>query len=140
MWLAKKIAPAPEEQKIAAGKITVSSRGELAVEVDGELRGAELFAPGGTSWRPKPGQEVLVLKSDGVLAVCGAKTVPPEDGIQLTDGISSVTILPESIKITHDKAKIALDEDELLLEFGTYKMRMSSSGIWFSAKPSWPGL
>lgn len=60
------------------GVVTIGGE-NTAVYTDAEHRGIKVCAPGGFFWRPRAGEEVLVIKSDAgencAVGVCGA--VPP---------------------------------------------------------------
>lgn len=63
MWLSKR--EGHEKKKPAeaqTGPVTLSE-GELGAWIEGERRGVALFSPGGYHWRPKVGEQILVLKA-----------------------------------------------------------------------------
>lgn len=63
MWMAKKLTE--KRRSSAAQRGTVSIGGEAsAVLADGEIRNLAAAAPGGYVWRPRGGEQVLVLKGD----------------------------------------------------------------------------
>lgn len=55
----RKAAREPEAQ---VGRVSIGA--ETAVELGCERRGLALCAPGGILWRPREGQQVLVLKGE----------------------------------------------------------------------------
>ena len=72
MWLSKKAVELHEESIAQIGGVTIGG-GNVAVYTDVEQRGLELLSPGGYTWRPKVGQDVLVIKCGGEAVVAGAK-------------------------------------------------------------------
>ena len=80
MWLSEERGKQTTQEPVAEwGRVTVSE--PTAVYLSGEKRNVGLCCPGGMTWRPKVGQEVLVLKagSEGeqpflLGAVCREKT------------------------------------------------------------------
>lgn len=62
MWISKeRTKKAACEPAAEWGSVTVA--GPTAVYLGGERRGVALCCPGGFAWRPKVGEEVLVLKA-----------------------------------------------------------------------------
>lgn len=63
MWLSgEREEKAVEEAAAESGPVTLTGA-EIAVYLAGERRNVALCAPGGYAWRPRVGQEVLVLKA-----------------------------------------------------------------------------
>lgn len=76
MWLSKQVAAADAEASAAAqGRISIGGAAP-AVVVDGELRDARVFAPGGYGWLPRPDDQVLVLDA-GAPCVAGVREACP---------------------------------------------------------------
>jgi len=61
MWITKKIAAAAAPRTVERGQTSIGGE-EVAVALRGEQRGIEVVAPGGYIWRPKRGDDVLVIK------------------------------------------------------------------------------
>lgn len=78
MWLGKLISAGQGGGTQAAerGRVTIAAQGAVMTAL--ETRRAPLLAPGGISWRPSDGQEVLVLKSGGELFVAGTPLAADE--------------------------------------------------------------
>ena len=73
MWLSKVIAKSGSEDNAMTG-ITTIGGDNAAVQTDVELRNTVLYSPGGYFWRPKAGQNVLVIKSgDKEVCVSGVR-------------------------------------------------------------------
>lgn len=63
MWMGERLNRRDESQITAAdmGRTTISGE-TVAVESRGELRELEVWRPGGYLWRPRQGDEVLVIR------------------------------------------------------------------------------
>ncbi len=72
MWMAQRGRGTEGEATPLAqlGHVTVAEL-PLGVYVDGERRNLPLYVPGGFGWRPKVGDRVLVLKTEGGGCVLG---------------------------------------------------------------------
>ena len=82
MWMAKKLRETRKSS--AAERGTVSIGGELsAVLADGEIRNLIAAAPGGYVWRPRGGEQVLVLKGE---ERCILAQIPEEEALSLAPG------------------------------------------------------
>lgn len=81
MWLSKQQKKAPIQQTAGLGEVTLSGA-VVAVALDGERRGLEVYGPAGLRWRPCLGQKALVLKAEGIPCVAGVQT----DGSGLEPG------------------------------------------------------
>lgn len=84
MWLSGQQKRPPERDEGQTGTVTICEGG-LAVQLDSERRGLEVYAPAGYRWTPQPGQQVLVLKNRGeVPCVIGARQEdkPAQVGIE----------------------------------------------------------
>ena len=81
MWLSGQQRRPAENGEGQTGTVTMSE-GELAVELDSERRGLELYGPAGYRWTPKVGERVLVILGRGETpCVVGTRTgayVPEE--------------------------------------------------------------
>ena len=74
MWLSEQQRRPPESGEGQTGTVTISG-GELAVELDSERRGLELYGPAGYRWTPEVGQRVLVIEGRGETpCVVGTRT------------------------------------------------------------------
>ena len=62
MWLSRRERRQSRYGGALTGPVTVSGR-DVGAWLEGERRGAAVYAPGGYHWAPAPGQEVLVLKT-----------------------------------------------------------------------------
>ena len=63
MWLSRKLA-AHEMQDVASaqdGTVTIDGE-ETAVFSSGEARGVQTVGPGGYEWRPRKGEDVLIVR------------------------------------------------------------------------------
>ena len=65
MWLSKKLAAQRREEMPSAetGTGAIDESG-AAVYARGEVRGSTVLSPGGFAWRPKSGEQALVLKGE----------------------------------------------------------------------------
>lgn len=81
MWLSEQRKKRPARSAGEIGDVTLAED-TLAVELESERRGMEVYAPGGYRWRPAVGQQVLVLKAEGEPKVVGV----PVDGAGLAPG------------------------------------------------------
>lgn len=74
MWLSGQQRRPAENGEGQTGIVTMSGD-ELAVELDSERRGLELYGPAGYRWTPKVGKRVLVIQGRGETpCVVGTKT------------------------------------------------------------------
>lgn len=73
MWLSRR-RRAQTGGGAAVGRTTLEGE-NTAVYLDGERRGVAVYAPGGYRWRPKLGQELLVLKGPEGFCVAGAESI-----------------------------------------------------------------
>ncbi len=92
MWLSGQQRRPAENGEGQTGAVTMSGN-ELAVELDSERRGLELYGPAGYRWTPKVGERVLVIRGRGETpCVVGTRT-----GAYVPD---EVTIEAESIDLS----------------------------------------
>lgn len=64
MWLSGQQKRPVQGSEGRTGTVTMSG-GELAVELDSERRGLEVYGPAGYRWTPGVGQRVLVVQGRG---------------------------------------------------------------------------
>ncbi len=85
MWLAEERGRWVREEPAAeVGQVTLAGD-PAGVYLEGERRSVPVFAPGGYCWRPRVGQQVLVLKTGGgeeqpCIAGCRMETDGLADG------------------------------------------------------------
>lgn len=112
MWLSKKLTAQKQEEAASAeaGTVTIDSLG-AGVYARGELRNVPVVAPGGFAWRPKGGENVLLLKGGAfeegayVLGTADAKASGIEAGevrIYSADGAEIVLRNDGRIEIRGD--------------------------------------
>ena len=70
MWLSRQQKRETEERAVATGPVTISGE-RVSVELDSERRDLIIYGPGGYRWRPKTGEQVLVVRTDEGLCVVG---------------------------------------------------------------------
>ena len=92
MWLSQRTGRGKYiNRSTDVGDITIADA-QTGVMLDGELRDLGLMTPGGYVWRPKKGQDVIVIKSaDGENFAAGipldsAQGVVPGEVLILSDG------------------------------------------------------
>lgn len=88
---------AAREPEAQLGQVTLSE--ETAVNLGGERRGLNVCAPGGYSWRPKEGLNVLVLKSESGDKPCVVGRVVEHTDLQ-----------PGQVRLTGGNCEILLGE------------------------------
>lgn len=117
MWLSEQMKFGGEFVPAAAEVGQVSLGGaSLAVVTQGERRELALALPGGFKWRPKLGQQVLVLKSaEGESIVIG--TIPTEKD-SLQPGELEIKGTGSSIKLSGGRIVI---DGELVINGESYK-------------------
>lgn len=64
MWLSGQYKRPADSGEGQTGIVTMSG-GELAVMLDSERRGLEVYAPAGYRWTPRVGRRVLVIQGQG---------------------------------------------------------------------------
>ena len=73
MWLSKQNVNIQGSSAVDVGTVTIPGN-SLGVYTDMEQRGVPLYSPGGYFWRPKLGQDLLVIKcGDGGTCAAGTK-------------------------------------------------------------------
>ncbi len=73
MWLSKQNAGLHEEIPAEVGSVTMSEP-DIAVYTDTERRKVPMYGPGGYRWRPKTGENVLVIKTGDENCAVGTET------------------------------------------------------------------
>jgi len=72
--------------------------GGTGVQTDGEVRSVTVCAPGGYTWRPRDGEDVILLRGEGgEVIVAGVETgsgLRPGE-IRISSGAASVTLLAD---------------------------------------------
>ena len=65
MWIAEQMARGRGEKPAGGAELGVVTIGgaAAAAEIRGEERGLPIYGPGGLVWRPRPGDQVLVVKA-----------------------------------------------------------------------------
>lgn len=85
MWLSGQHKRPADTGEGQTGTVTMRE-GELAVQLESERRGLEVYAPAGYRWTPRVGQRVLVMKNQGETpCVVGARQdgdVPDEVAVE----------------------------------------------------------
>lgn len=101
MWITKRIAAAATPKTVERGQTSIGGE-ETAVALRGEQRGIEVMAPGGYVWRPRCGDEVLVIKDSvsGESVAAAAKMSPPPKGME--DGEVCISTNGASIFLRND--------------------------------------
>lgn len=98
MWLSGQQKQPHQSGEGQTGIVTMSE-GEMAVMLETERRGLEVYAPAGYHWTPQPGQRVLVIQGDGEIpCIAGVR----QGGIQPDSvGISanSVSVSGKGVSI-----------------------------------------
>ena len=98
MWLAAQRGRWIKEEPAAeVGRVTLAGA-PAGVRLEGERREVPVFAPGGYAWRPRLGQEVLVLKTGGegeqpCIAGCWTDPEGLEDGEAALSGTGCRVLL-----------------------------------------------
>ena len=86
MWLSRQQKRPNGEDGGRTGTVT-SAEGQVAVRLDSEVRGLAVYGPGGYTWTPGPGQEVLVIKGRGERpCVAGVKQGSPAGAVAIQAG------------------------------------------------------
>ena len=102
MWLSRKLSQ-HEMQDVASaqdGTVTIEG-GELAVFSSGEKREVKTAAPGGYEWRPRKGENVLVVRGGtfgeeayavGVVEAAASGLAPGEVRIRSGTGTAEIVL------------------------------------------------
>ena len=103
MWLSGQQKRPADSGEGQTGIVTMSG-GEMAVMMDCERRGVQVYAPAGYRWTPKVGQRVLVIQGQGeILCVVGAR----QDG----DVPDQVAVTARQTTVQGDIVRVAAGED-----------------------------
>ena len=98
MWLSQKVTEqAPEEAGARLGVVSLGAE-TPAVLSDGEWRQTVLTGPGGYTWRPTIGQQVLLVQAGGESCVAGRLQSPMglEPGeVRISAGSAQIRLLPD---------------------------------------------
>ena len=118
MWMGgqQKRSAAPGEGQ--TGTVTMSD-GELAVLLESERRGVEVYAPAGYRWTPEPEQRVLVIQGRGEIpCVVGVrqgggrpKQVTVESGRLSLKGSGSVDVSGGAVTVSGSSLEIDAGDD-----------------------------
>ena len=104
MWLSEKAAVRAAGDAAFIGTVTIGG-GNAGVDRDGEMRNLKTIAPGGFSWRPRAGQDVLVLKCGGegeyIAGVVQSGEEPESGEVVIGSGPAKIRIRPNgTIELT----------------------------------------
>ncbi len=103
MWLSGQQKRPADSGEGQTGIVTMSG-GEMAVMMDCERRGVQVYAPAGYRWTPKVGQRVLVIQGQGEIpCVVGAR----QDG----DVPDQVAVTARQTTVQGDIVRVAAGED-----------------------------
>ena len=98
MWLSKRMAM-QSVNTAEVGAVTIGGEAS-AVMTDSEHRNVTVYTPGGYAWRPKVGEDVLVIKSgENELSILGR-------GAEEIEGLA-----PGEVNIKSDSASVLLKND-----------------------------
>lgn len=91
MWLGGQQKQPADSGEGQIGIVTMSG-GEMAVLLDCERRGVQVYSPGGYSWAPRVGQRVMVIEGQGEIpCIVGARqgqASPTQVGIQAHQAVN----------------------------------------------------
>ena len=105
MWLSGQQKRPAQDGGGRTGVVTMSGGG-LAVQLDGERRGLEVYGPAGYRWTPETGQRVLVLQGEG------------ED--PCVAGVRQGEDIPRTVAIVADKLELRGRVEVNGVELGSY--------------------
>ena len=128
MWLSGQQKRPADSGEGQTGIVTMSG-GDLAVLLDSERRGVEVYAPAGYRWSPEPGQRVLVIQGRGEIpcvagvrqgtgrpksvAIDGGQVAVSGGGVSLSAG-SELGLRGGMVKLgAEEKAEISAEELDL---------------------------
>ena len=103
MWLSGQQKRPADSGEGQTGIVTMSG-GEMAVMMDCERRGVQVYAPAGYRWTPKVGQRVLVIQGQGEIPCVGGAR---QDG----DGPDQVAVTARQTTVQGDIVRVAAGED-----------------------------
>ena len=113
MWISRKMSEASrrEEPYASLGQITIGGE-ETGVMTESEHRNIPMISPGGFVWRPKTGQNVLLIQTDeGEKFITGAMN--KGNGTALQDG---------EVEIYSECASITIQNNGLVTILGNLKL------------------
>lgn len=105
MWLSRQQRRVHQAGEGQVGKVTIGGD-EVAVLLDSERRGLEVYSPGGYTWTPRPDQKVLVIQGQGEIpCVVGLRQgeTPPEKVTIETDGGGKAELAGENAELAGDR-------------------------------------
>ena len=98
MWTSERNRRLPAQEPAADVGVVTLDGDPAGVELGGERRWLAVYAPGGYRWRPKTGDQVLVLKAGGEReSPCVVGAAQPEENLSpgevaITGGNSAVRL------------------------------------------------
>ncbi len=98
MWLSEKVGGRSGDDAAFIGTVTIGGE-NVGVADAGEARNLKTIAPGGFSWRPRAGQDVLVLKCGGEGDYVAGVVQSGMDGLEsgevvISSGTAKIRIRP----------------------------------------------
>ena len=118
MWMGGQQKRPVDPGEGQTGTVTMSD-GELAVQLESERRGVEVYAPAGYRWTPEPEQRVLVIQGRGEIpCVVGVrqgsgrpKQVTVEAGRLNLKGSSKLSLSGGAVAVSGQSMDIAVSGD-----------------------------
>ena len=118
MWMGGQQKRPVDPGEGQTGTVTMSD-GELAVQLESERRGVEVYAPAGYRWTPEPEQRVLVIQGRGEIpCVVGVrqgsgrpKQVTVEGGRLNLKGSSQLSLSGGAVAVDGQSMEIAVSGD-----------------------------
>lgn len=104
MWLSRQQRRLHQAGEGQVGKVTIGGD-EVAVLLDSERRGLEVYSPGGYQWTPRADQKVLVIQGRGEIpCVVGLRQgeTPPEKVTIEVDGGGKLEMNRDRIDLNGD--------------------------------------
>ncbi len=123
MWIGRQLKRRDESQVTAADMGVTTIGGEKAgVMTRGEIRDLGVYAPGGYIWRPKKGQQVLVIKGGtGGEEECVVAKEPSAGPAGMQSG---------EVYIHSDAASVYLKNDgTILVQSGESVLQVGAGGV-----------
>lgn len=105
MWLSRQQRRLHQAGEGQVGKVTIGGD-EVAVLLDSERRGLEVYSPGGYTWTPRADQKVLVIQGQGEIpCVVGLRQgeAPPEKVTVEADGGGTLTLDGENAELSGER-------------------------------------
>ena len=104
MWLGRYQRRPNQEGEGQVGKVTIGGE-QVAVLLDSERRGMEVYAPGGYRWTPRVDQKALVIQGRGeipcVVGVRQDQAAPDQVTVESED--SSLALTSEGAELTGER-------------------------------------